>query len=627
MTDGRSPKSNQAADDVVGPGEELVAEDDRIIGRAFRWSLCVFVVLAAGIGITVWVVNRPRAVEPIKPVAVTPPKSLGGADIKPPAVPFADITVPAGVDFIRENGAEGEKLLPETMGGGVAFLDIDNDGDQDLLLVNSTFWPQSKNESKEPTHALYRNDGKGEFTNITDDSGLDVSFYGMGVAAGDYDNDGDSDVYITAVGRNHLFANDGSGAFEDVTDASGTGGEDSSWSTSAGFFDYDNDGDLDLFVSNYVKWSRDIDFAVDYTLSGIGRAYGPPTNFQGANNQLYRNSGDGTFENVTKSAGVEVLNPATGVPAGKALGVAFVDVDRDGHMDIIVANDTVAKFFYHNNGDGTFTERASDCGLAFDRNGMATGAMGIDTATFRNDDDLGVGIGNFANEMTSLYVSQGTPMQFADEAITEGIGAPSRLMRTFGLFFFDADLDGRLDMLQTNGHLEDEINVVQSSQHYEQPAQLFWNAGPQHKSCFVEIPSTNVAQLALPIVGRGAAYADIDGDGDLDVMLTQPRGRPMLLRNEQNLKNHWLRIKLVGNGSSVNRDAVGAVVEVTAEGVTQRRQISPTKSYLSQVELPVTFGLGSSGKAEEVKVTWPDGSILSLRDVGVDRLVEITQGN
>jgi hypothetical protein len=286
---------------VIGAGEELVAEDDRIIGRAFRWSLCIFVLLAAGIGVTVWVLNRPRAVEPVTPVVVTPPKSLGGADIKPPAIPFADITVPAGVDFIRENGAEGEKLLPETMGGGVAFLDIDNDGDQDLLLVNSAFWPQSKNAAKKPTHALYRNNGKGEFTNITDDSGLDVSFYGMGVATGDYDNDGDSDVYITAVGRNHLFENDGSGAFEDVSDASGTGSDDASWSTSAGFFDYDNDGDLDLFVSNYVKWSRDIDFAVDYTLSGIGRAYGPPTNFQGANNQLYRNKGDGTFEDVIVS--------------------------------------------------------------------------------------------------------------------------------------------------------------------------------------------------------------------------------------------------------------------------------------------------------------------------------------
>jgi hypothetical protein len=613
----------------VTPEEELVAADDTIIGRAFVWSLVVFVAIGAVVGASVWLLSRPKESILVHPAPPVPAKSLSAGDTPPPQLPFVNVTDSADIDFVRENGAEGEKLLPETMGGGAAFFDFDSDGDQDLLLINSTHWPHSSLASSHPTHALYRNDGQGAFTNVTSGSGLDTSFYGMGVATGDYDNDGDVDLYITAVGPNHLYRNDGSGHFTDVTATAAVAGGENDWSTSAGFFDYDNDGDLDLFVCNYVKWSRNIDLAVNYTLSGIGRAYGPPTNFEGANNVLYRNNGapgGGTFSDVSKDAGIHVFNRATGVPAGKALGVAFIDVDRDGNIDVVVANDTVAKFFYHNNGapgSGTFTEMASDCGLAFDRNGMATGAMGIDAAHYRNNSDLGVGIGNFANEMTSLYVSQGSPLQFADEAITEGIGAPTRLMLSFGLLFLDADLDGRLDLLQANGHLEEDINVVQSSQHYQQPAQLFWNAGPQARACFVDVPASMVGNLSQPIVGRGAAYADIDADGDVDVILTQPKGKPLLLRNNQSLGHHWLRIKLVGDGRKVNRDAIGAWIELTSNGETQRRQVMPTRSYLSQVELPVTFGLGEVSVVDSLTVRWPDGTEQQVTVLGVDRTLVI----
>jgi hypothetical protein len=580
--------------------------DDAIIGRAFRWSLAVIAVVAAGGLLAAWLLNRPAPQPPPAPVPQSRVQTRQ-PDVTPPRVTFTDITAAAGIDFVHTNGATGEKLLPETMGGGCAFLDADADGDQDILLVNSSAWPGDPTPAgPPPTMALYRNDGTGRFTNVTAESGLDVSFYGMGAAAGDYDNDGDADLFLTAVGPNRLLRNDG-GRFTDVTATAGVAGEPQEWSTSAGFFDADNDGDLDLFVGNYVRWSRDIDFAVDYRLTGLGRAYGPPMNFEGTFPYLYRNEGDGTFTEIAESAGMRVTNPATGVPVAKSLGVAFIDVGDDGAMDVFVANDTVRNFLFRNAGDGSFTEVGYVSGAAYGSMGNATGAMGIDAAYYRDDDTLGFGIGNFANEMTSLFVSQGRTWQFADAAIGEGVGAPSRRHLSFGIFFFDYDLDGRLDLLQANGHLEDEINAVQPSQHYRQPPQLFWNAGPAGRFCFAEVPAAETGDLARPIVGRGAAYADIDADGDLDVLLAQIGGPPRLLRNDQDLGHRWLRCKLIGR--TCNRDAIGAWVELTtADGATQRRQVMPTRSYLSQVELPVTFGLHEPDNVESVGVTWPDGT-------------------
>lgn len=615
--------------------DELVPEDDAIIGRALRRSLLVVLGLAVLAVALLAIVRRPRdpapehAIETSAPLKVAPPPELA-----PPPVTFTDVTRQAGIDFVHENGARGLKLLPESMGSGAAFFDYDGDLDPDLLLINGTTWPGDPRPSPPPTSRLYRNDGGGRFTDVSRASGLDLELYGTGVAVGDVDGDGRRDVFVAALGTNRLLLNRG-GRFVDVTERAGVGGAPDAWSTSCGFFDMDRDGDLDLFVVNYVRWSKDIDLEVDYRLTGVGRAYGPPVNYQGTFSYLYRNDGagsDGTvrFTDVSAASGIQVTNPATGVPVGKGLGLLTLDVDGDGWTDVLVANDTVRNFLFRNlgpgaDGDVRFEEVGELWGLAYGRNGEATGAMGIDGGFLRNDADLGFAIGNFANEMTSLYLAQGDPTLYADEAIPTGVGAPSRTLLTFGVLAFDYDLDARLDLLATNGHLETEIQAVDPSQSYEQPAQLFWNAGPDARQTFIEVPPEQLGALATPLVGRGSACADVDVDGDLDVVLTQA-GRPALLvRNDQDLGHHWLRLRLVGRG--MNRDAIGAWVELRAGGTVQRRPVTPTRSYQSQSELTLTFGLGGAARIDGLRITWPDGTVQELPPPAPDRLLVVEQGD
>jgi len=537
---------------------------------------------------------------------------------------FTDVTKQSGITFVHNNGAFGDKLLPETMGGGVAFFDFDNDGHQDLLFVNSTYWPGHIPPGKQPTTmALYHNDGKGRFTEATPGSGLDVSLYGMGVATGDYDSDGLPDVFVTCVGGNHLFHNEGRGKFREVTESAGVAGAPDGWSTSAAWIDYDNDGKLDLFVCNYVRWSPELDRSANFELPQLGRAYGPPRKFQGSFPYLYHNDGNGHFRDVSAQAGLQIKDPATGLPMAKSLAVAPVDVDNDGWIDLVVANDTVQNFLFHNEHNGTFKEIGARSGVAYDAYGLTRGAMGIDSARFRNDDALGIAIGNFANEMNALYVAQRDSLVFADEAIKEGVGPASQKLLKFGLFFFDYDLDGRLDVLTANGHLEPEINRVDSLQHYRQPAQLFWNRGDKKGIGFEPVPAGKCSQdLLKPIVGRGSAFADIDGDGDLDVVLTQVGGPPLLLRNDQRSSRHWLRLKLIGVKS--NKDAIGAWIKVRAAGHTLSRQVMPARSYLSQSELPVTIGLGKSDKVDGVEILWPGGARQKVSPQ-LDRLTTITE--
>ncbi|HMO66144.1 MAG TPA: CRTAC1 family protein [Verrucomicrobiota bacterium] len=607
--------------------EELVQTDDRVIGRAFRYSALVFAVVALAGGGVAWWLLRPGPAAPARITPLAAPVEAARTAAVIPAVRFTDVTAEAGLKFTHFTGAEGEKLLPETMGGGMAFFDFDGDGHQDLLFINGAPWPWAKNPpARPPTHALYRNDGTGRFTDVTAGSGLDVTTYGMGVAVGDFDGDGLVDVFITNVGANRLLRNLGDGRFADVTAAAGVAGDPAEWSTAAAFVDYDRDGRLDLLVVNYVRWSREIDFEVGFKLDGVNRAYGPPMSFEGTFPQLHRNEGDGRFRDVTAEAGLQVRNPATGRPAAKSLGVAIADVNGDGWPDFIVANDTVQNFLFVNQRDGTFREQGALAGVAFDSYGNARGAMGIDTARHRNDGALGIGIANFANEMNALFVAQGDTGSFADEAIPEGIGPASRLLLKFGLFFFDYDLDGWPDLLTANGHLEEDIGRIQQSQTYRQPAQLFWNAGGTGAGGFLPLgPEHAGPDLFQPLVGRGSAFADVDGDGDLDVVITQAGGPPLLLRNDQSLGRHWIRLKLQGTKS--NRDAIGAWAEVTSGGVTQWKQVMPTKSYLSQSELPLTFGLGKADRIESVTIHWPDGTRQAVQpeSVGINRQTRVVQ--
>jgi hypothetical protein len=501
------------------------------------------------------------------------------------------------------------------MGSGAAFFDYDNDGDQDLLLVNSNRWP-GQESGFHPTQALYRNDGQGRFEDVTAATGLDQTFFGMGVAVGDYDNDGDPDLYLTALGGGHLFRND-AGRFVEVTRAANARASDG-WLTSAAFFDMENDGDLDLFVCCYVNWSAEYDRGQSFQLTGAGRAYGPPTAFGGSYCCLLRNDG-GTFTDVSQAAGIRVSTPEQKVPVGKALGVAPCDVDGDGLVDLAVANDTVANFLFHNRGGGTFEEVAITSGVAYDQAGSARGGMGIDWADFKNDGSLGLAIGNFANEMTALYVTDDPAgLLFSDLANLYGLGAPTQPPLKFGLFFFDYDLDGRLDLLSANGHLESDIAKVQASETYEQSAQLFWNTGRRGRSHFVLVgPEAAGPDLFRRIVGRGSTYADIDGDGDLDVLLTVNGGAARLFRNDGGNTNHWIRLSLSGQAS--NRSAIGAKVSLAAGGSVRRLQLFPAKSYLSSVEFPLTFGLGQLGVAEEVTITWPSQKVTRLRDLRADR--------
>jgi hypothetical protein len=610
---------------VAGGDSGDSSGDDAVIGRAFRRSLIVIAALAAvGVlaAIVIVVARRPRDTTTAA-TKLEAPTLRAKAAVAPPVAPFRDVTRDAGIRFIHTNGATGEKLLPETMGAGCAWFDYDNDGDPDLLLVNGDRWPWnepsdgSSPSTPRPTMALYRNDGQGRFEDITRTVGLDVPFYGTGVAVADYDGDGWRDLFVSSLGPDRLYRNE-QGRFTDVTTAAGVAGAADAWGTSAAWLDYDRDGDLDLFVGNYVRWSREIDKAQDFRLVGVGRAYGPPVAFEGSFPYLYRNEGEGRFTDVSAEAGVQVRNPNTEVPMAKTMGVAPLDLDEDGWTDIIVANDTVQNFVFRNTGRGRFEEIGATAGLAFDSLGNARGAMGIDTGWFRNDRCLGVAIGNFANEMTALYVAETDALSFFDAALATGLGPPTRLSLTFGVLFLDYDLDGRLDILSANGHLEEDINKVQPTQFYAQPPKLFWNCGPEQSTEFLPVESDKVGpDLGERIVGRGSAYADIDGDGDLDVLLTASGGPPRLLRNDQKLGHHWLQLRLVG--PAPNRDAYGATVRLFVAGQVLRRDVNPSRSYMSQSDTVLSFGLGTAASIDKVEIRWPDGSLQTVTDLAVDQ--------
>ena len=521
-------------------------------------------------------------------------------------VEFIDATAAAGIGFVHTSGAAGRKFLPETLGSGALFLDVDSDGWQDIYFVNSKPW----SGAGEALPALYRNDGDGTYTDITASSGLGVALYGLGGTAADYDNDGHADLYVTALGPNRLFKGRGDGTFEDVTAAAGVGDE--RFSTSALWLDYDADGALDIFVANYVQWTPETDLFC--TLDGEAKSYCTPESYSGQRPTLYRNRGDGTFEDVTAAAGLDV-------PSSKGLGVAMLDFDGDGWLDLFVANDTEPDQLFRNRGDGTFEDVGLVAGVAFSEGGVARAGMGVDAADYDGSGRPSLVVGNFSNEMMALFHNEGSGL-FIDEAPRSAIGGTSLLTLAFGCFFFDYDLDGRLDIFAANGHVADDIERVQARVTYAQPTHLFRNVG---RGRFEDaVPSVGPA-LAEPMVARGAAYADVDNDGDLDILVTTNNGPARLLRNDGGSANNVLRVRTVGVTS--NRDGIGARVEVSlADGGSSWQRVKTGSSYASQSELPVTFGLGRAAAVEAVRVTWPSGEVETLGRTLANQRLTIREG-
>ncbi|MGA2131705.1 MAG: CRTAC1 family protein [Bryobacteraceae bacterium] len=521
---------------------------------------------------------------------------------------FRDVTTPAGIRFTHNSGAFGDRYLPETLGPGCAFLDYDNDGWQDILIINGMDWPGHARQHS--TMHLYRNNRNGTFTDVTRAAGLDMEMYGLGVAVGDFNNDGFPDIYVTCVGQSRLFQNTGKGRFVDITDRSGLGGR-KGFSSSALWFDYDRDGLLDLFVCNYVKWSPAHD--VFCSMDSKHKSYCTPEAYRGETCWLFRNRGNGTFEDVTDKSGIFDSS-------SKSLGVAMLDYDQDGWIDLMVANDTQPNKLYRNQRDGTFLDIAVKAGVAFSEDGKARAGMGVDVADYDNSGIAGLAITNFDNEMIGLYRGTRGGL-YVDQAARTDVGRLSRRSLGFGCFFFDADLDGLLDLLVVNGHIEPGIRETRPETGYAQPPHLFLNKG---SGGFEDVAGALGGGFAEPKVGRGAAFGDFDRDGDLDVLITTNQGPVHLYRNDQSNGHHAVRFRLVGAKS--NRDAIGAIVRVTSGGETGSRMVKSGSSYLSQSELPVTFGLGRRDAVERAELHWPSGQVQEFKNLRAGRMYECVEG-
>jgi enediyne biosynthesis protein E4 len=543
-------------------------------------------------------------------------------DAQMPATPgcrFANVTAAAGIRFQHNNGAYGGKLLPETLGSGCAFLDYDADGWLDLLLVNGMDWPGHKRQRS--TLRLYRNNRNGTFTDVSRSAGLDVEMYGMGVAVGDFNNDGYPDVFITCVGQNRLFRNTGQGTFIDVTRTSGLSGR-AAFSTSALWWDFDRDGLLDLFVCNYVKWSAEHD--VFCSLDGKQKSYCTPEAYRGDTCWLFRNRGNGTFEDVTATS--RLFDTSS-----KSLGVAMLDYDQDGWPDLFVANDTRPNALYRNLRNGTFQDVAVEAGLAFSTEGKARAGMGVDTADLDGSGRPVVAVTNFDNEMIGLYrpvVEKGIPKGsllplYEDVATRAGIGMPSRNTLGFGCAFVDLDLKGAADLVVANGHIEETVRNIHGNIGYAQPPHLFLNQG---NGMFRDVAALAGSDFAQPRVGRGLACGDFDRDGDVDLLITTNNGPAALFRNDQLASNHnqSIRFRLIGTRS--NRDAIGASVRVFHDGSSQSRVVKSGSSYLSQSELAVTFGVGRRDRIDRVVVDWPNGRTEEFKNVVTGKAYQCVEG-
>ena len=569
--------------------------------REFLWGVC-----GAATSFAEWVTPRPGS-DPfgtdLSDWGQTPVVGLPRLGMR-----LVDVTAGAGLQFRHNSGAYGGKLLPETLGPGCAFLDYDADGWQDILLINGMDWPGHKRQRS--TLRLYRNNRNGTFSDVTRSAGLDVELYGMGVAVGDWNNDGFPDLLVTCVGQNRLFRNTGKGAFVDVTRSSGLAGR-AAFSTSALWFDFDRDGLLDLFVCNYVRWSVEHD--VFCSIDGKQKSYCTPEAYRGDSCWLFRNRGNGTFEDVTATSGIFDTS-------SKSLGAAILDTDGDGWLDLVVANDTQPNKLYRNMRNGTFKEIAVEMGVAFSTEGKARAGMGVDAAYLNNSTSPSLAVTNFDNEMIALYRGA-SPGPYEDVAMPAGVGAASRNTLGFGCLFADCDLDGSLDLIVANGHIDETVRNIRGHVGYAQPPQLFLNQG---NDTFREAASAAGETFAAPKVGRGLAFGDFDRDGDLDFLMTTNGGQAFLFRNDQLAGNRSVRFRLIGTKS--NRDAIGAIVRIFHDGSYQSRMVKTGSSYLSQSELPVTFGVGRRDRVDRVVIAWPSGRVEEFKNVVSGRAYECVEG-
>ena len=518
---------------------------------------------------------------------------------------FTDVTAKSKIDFVHKSGASSEKYMVETFGSGVAWVDYDNDGFQDLYFVNGA--PGTSN-------VLYRNNQDGTFTDVTQRAGVagegaGKAAYKTGVAVGDYDNNGLLDLYVTAFGPNVLYRNNGDGTFTDVTAAAGVAGGPAEWSTSTGFFDFDHDGHLDLDVVNYLDYRL-----TDNPYCGLRqpghRMYCHPTMFDGMADRLFRNNGNGTFTDVSAKAGIAN-------PSGKGLGVVFCDFDRDGNTDVYIANDSVRNFLYRNNGDGTFRDVAYGAGVGFDLNGKPQAGMGTDCADYNGDGLPDLFVTNFSEELNTLYENHGDGI-FEDVSAKAGLGS-GFVPLGFGTKMFDFDNDGDVDLHVTNGHVIDNITMYQPALTYAQTDLLYENVGGK----FRDISAQGGPALAVERVGRGLAVADFDNDGSLDVAIANLGRAPVLLRNEAVGRSNWIMIK--AQGSRSNGFGLGARVSVETAAGVQVKEINNVSSYLSSNDIRLHFGLGTAPTIRRLEVLWPGGTKQTLTDVAVNQILAVAE--
>jgi enediyne biosynthesis protein E4 len=522
-------------------------------------------------------------------------------------VQYVDVTEEAGIDFVYTNGSIGEKYMPESMGSGAAFFDYDADGFLDLYIVNGAALSGFESAAK-ATNVLYRNRGDGTFADVTAATGVGDTGYGMGTVAGDYDNDGDLDLYVTNVGANVFYENGGDGRFADVTGRAKVG--DDGWGTNASFVDYDNDGDLDLYVANYLVFTVE---GHKKCRMGDVRVYCSPTAYEGQSGVMYRNTGDGTFTDVTVESGLYSNE-------GRQLGAVFGDCDEDGDLDLFVANDKTPNFLFMNDGNGRFEETGLIAGVAYNEEGEPESAMGGDLGDYDNDGRLDVIVATYQWVANTLYHNDGEGM-FTDITFASNLGAQSVPYLGMTAAFLDYDNDGHLDIFLANGHIDDNVEEFDASTSYGQKNQLFRNLGD---GGFREVTEEAGSGLQAEKVSHGAAFGDYDNDGDTDIFVSDSNGQPsQLLRNDGGNRNHYLAIEAIGTQS--NRDGIGARIKVAAGDLTQVKEVRTSYGYLSANDPRVLFGLGGRTRVDRIEIRWPNGQVQVLEDIEADQILTIEE--